>query len=52
MRLEERRARLRKGLRGQRRRSSPEHFGGGDAIFRHACALGLERIISKRRDAR
>ena len=26
--------------------------GNGEAIFSHACALGLEGIISKRRDAR
>ncbi len=26
--------------------------GDGEAIFRHACALGLEGIVSKRRDAR
>ena len=30
-----------------------EHLeGDGEAIFRHACAPGLERIVSKRRDAR
>jgi ATP-dependent DNA ligase len=30
-----------------------EHLeGDGEAIFRHACALGLEGIVSKRRDAR
>jgi bifunctional non-homologous end joining protein LigD len=29
-----------------------EHLDGdGDAIFRHACAMGLEGIVSKRRDA-
>ena len=29
-----------------------EHLeGDGEAIFRHACALGLEGIISKRRCA-
>ena len=29
-----------------------EHFDGGDpeVIFRHACKLGLEGIVSKRRD--
>ena len=31
---------------------SSEHVEGGAAIFRHACALGLEGIVSKRRDAR
>jgi bifunctional non-homologous end joining protein LigD len=30
-----------------------EHLDGdGAAIFRHACALGLEGIVSKRRDER
>ena len=30
-----------------------EHLeGDGEAIFRHACLLGLEGIVSKRRDAR
>jgi bifunctional non-homologous end joining protein LigD len=30
-----------------------EHLeGDGEAIFRHACTLGLEGIVSKRRDAR
>ena len=30
-----------------------EHLeGDGEAIFRHACALGLEGIVSKRRDCR
>jgi bifunctional non-homologous end joining protein LigD len=30
-----------------------EHMDGdGDALFRHACAFGLEGIVSKRRDAR
>ena len=29
-----------------------EHLhGDGAAMFRHACALGLEGIVSKRRDA-
>ena len=29
-----------------------EHLDGdGDAMFRHACRLGLEGIVSKRRDA-
>jgi len=29
-----------------------EHLDGdGEAMFRHACALGLEGIVSKRRDA-
>ena len=46
--LEERRARLRKALRG----ASKAVEGDGAAIFRHACALGLEGIVSKRRDSR
>ena len=30
-----------------------EHLkGDGQAIFAHACAIGLEGIVSKRRDAR
>ncbi len=29
-----------------------EHVGGdGPIVFRHACAMGLEGIISKRRDS-
>ena len=29
-----------------------EHLdGGGEAMFHHACRLGLEGIVSKRRDA-
>jgi bifunctional non-homologous end joining protein LigD len=29
-----------------------EHYDGDGAVmFRHACALGLEGIVSKRRDA-
>jgi bifunctional non-homologous end joining protein LigD len=31
-------------------RSSEHVEGDGEAIFRHACALGLEGIVSKRRD--
>ena len=52
--LEERRARLRKALRGSGKalRFSEHLEGDGEAIFRHACALGLEGIVSKRRDAR
>ena len=52
--LEERRARLRKALRGAGKalRFSEHLEGDGEAIFRHACALGLEGIVSKRRDAR
>jgi bifunctional non-homologous end joining protein LigD len=52
--LEERRARLRKTLRrsGKALRFSEHLEGDGEAIFAHACALGLEGIVSKRRDAR
>jgi bifunctional non-homologous end joining protein LigD len=52
--LEERRARLRKALRGAGKalRFSEHLEGDGEAIFRHACALGLEGIVSKRRDIR
>jgi bifunctional non-homologous end joining protein LigD len=52
--LEERRARLRKALRGSAKslRFSEHLEGDGEAIFRHACALGLEGIVSKRRDSR
>ncbi len=52
--LEERRARLLKALRGAGKalRFSEHLEGDGEAIFRHACALGLEGIVSKRRDAR
>ena len=52
--LEERRARLRRALRGagEALRFSEHLEGDGEAIFRHACALGLEGIVSKRRDAR
>jgi bifunctional non-homologous end joining protein LigD len=52
--LEERRARLRKVLRGSGKalRFSEHVEGDGQEIFAHACALGLEGIVSKRRDAR
>ena len=52
--LEERRARLRKALRGSGKalRLSEHLKGDGAAICRRACALGLEGIVSKRRDAR
>ena len=54
MPLEERRARLRTTLRRARLSLRVvEHLDGdGEAVFRHACALGLEGIVSKRRDAR
>ena len=51
--LEERRARLRMALGSGKALRFSEHLeGDGEAIFRHACALGLEGIVSKRRDAR
>jgi bifunctional non-homologous end joining protein LigD len=28
-----------------------EHEERGEALFRHACQLGLEGIVSKRKDA-
>jgi len=45
---------LRKALRGAGKalRFSDHLEGDGEAIFRHACALGLEGIVSKRQDAR
>ena len=53
--LFERRALLRKHLK----RAGPallysEHLDGsdGEAMFRHACAMGLEGIVSKRADSR
>ena len=54
MPLEERRARLRTTLRRARLSLRVvEHLDGdGEAIFRHACELGLEGIVSKRRDTR
>jgi hypothetical protein len=43
-----------KALRGADKalRFSEHLDGDGEAIFRHACALGLEGIVSKRRDGR
>jgi bifunctional non-homologous end joining protein LigD len=52
--LEERKARLRRlvGRRTQGRIRYTEHVvGQGEAFFAQACRLGLEGIISKRRDA-
>jgi bifunctional non-homologous end joining protein LigD len=44
------------GLLGRAKRYSirfVEHLtGDGPSVFDHACALGLEGIVSKRRDAR
>jgi bifunctional non-homologous end joining protein LigD len=50
--LEERRDRLRRALRGSRTalRFSEHLDGDGTEKFRHACAVGLEGIVSKRRD--
>jgi len=51
-RLEDRRARLRQLLvHPDGIRFSDHHAGDGLVIFRHACKLGLEGIVSKRRDA-
>lgn len=52
--LEERKARLQK-LLGKPRPTSRLRFadhvvGNGEELFRHACRLGLEGIVSKRRD--
>jgi ATP-dependent DNA ligase len=30
---------------------SDHHHGDGEVVFRHACQLGLEGIVSKRRDS-
>jgi bifunctional non-homologous end joining protein LigD len=51
-RLDDRRARLRKLLVQPDGIRFSEHLAGeGEKIFRHACRLGLEGIVSKRRDA-
>ena len=52
--LDERRGRLRMALGDARKalRFSEHLQGDGEAIFRHACAMGLEGIVSKRRDCR
>jgi bifunctional non-homologous end joining protein LigD len=51
--LEERRARLRAQLRRARSALRVVDFleGDGSKVFAHACRLGLEGIISKRRDS-
>jgi bifunctional non-homologous end joining protein LigD len=56
MPLETRKARLQQLLaktppRGRRLRYSEHVVGGGEAFFASACRLGLEGIVSKRRDA-
>ena len=49
--LEQRKARLEKVLaRTQGRRFSEHIDGDGETIFKHACKMGLEGIVSKRRD--
>ena len=51
--LEERKARLKKLVGGRetgRARFSEHVVGNGDAFFAQACRLGLEGIVSKRRD--
>jgi len=50
--LEERRARLRVQLRRARSSLRVVEFleGDGSKVFDHACRLGLEGIVSKRRD--
>jgi hypothetical protein len=51
-RLEDRRAKLRQLLvRPDGIRFSEHLDGDGETVFRHACKLGLEGIVSKRRDA-
>jgi bifunctional non-homologous end joining protein LigD len=52
--LEDRRARLRKALRGGGKtlRFSEHLEGDGPEIYRRACALGLEGIVVKRDDSR
>jgi ATP-dependent DNA ligase len=51
-RLDDRRAKLRKLLgRPDGIRFSEHLAGDGETMFRHACKLGLEGIVSKRRDA-
>ena len=50
--LEERKRRLRQLLKKPDGiRLSEDLDGDGATIFRHACKLGLEGIVSKRRDA-
>jgi len=51
-RLDDRRARLRQLLvHPDGIRFSDHHAGDGERMFAHACKLGLEGIVSKRRDA-
>ena len=49
--LEKRKAKLEKiPARTQGMRFSEHLDGGGDTIFKHACKMGSEGIVSKRRD--
>jgi bifunctional non-homologous end joining protein LigD len=51
-RLDDRRGKLRKLLAQPDGIRFSEHLAGdGEKVFRHACKLGLEGIVSKRRDA-
>jgi bifunctional non-homologous end joining protein LigD len=52
--LEDRKRRLERMLRKSRDGTVfNEHLdGNGAAVFKHACKLGLEGIVSKRRDMR
>jgi ATP-dependent DNA ligase len=51
-RLDDRRAKLRQLLAGPDGIVFSDHRAGdGEMIFHHACKLGLEGIVSKRRDA-
>ena len=49
--LQERKKRLRTLLRGNKTIRYVEHFDSdGELMFAHACSMGLEGIVSKRRD--
>jgi bifunctional non-homologous end joining protein LigD len=51
-RLDDRRAKLRRLLvRPDGVRFSEHHAGDGEVMIRHACQMGLEGIVSKRRDS-
>lgn len=51
-RLDDRRAKLRLLLvRPDGIRFSDHHSGDGEVMFRHACPMGLEGIVSKRYDS-
>ena len=36
---------------GQGPRGHPVQFDDGEAVFNHACRMGLEGIVSKRKDS-